>query len=130
MTALALALSLGACAAVNERPGYAGDVAGSSLSGRLNGAGSSAQEAAVNAWKAGIQTANPNLTVNYDPAGSGAGREQFIAGGVAFAGSDAYLTDEELEAASKRCGGDVVEIPTYVSPIAVIFNLEGVDELK
>ena len=50
----------------------------------------------MGAWKAGFQSANPDVTVNYDPSGSGAGREQFIAGGVQFAGSDSYLTDDEL----------------------------------
>ena len=49
-------------------------------------------------WIAGFQTANEDVTVNYDPAGSGGGREQFLAGGVAFAGSDAALDDEELAA--------------------------------
>ena len=48
------------------------------------------------AWKAGFQTANSDVTVNYDAVGSGGGREQFLAGAVNFAGSDAYLTDEEL----------------------------------
>lgn len=126
--ALTLALGLSACGASNEG-GDAGS-SDSSLSGTLNGAGSSAQEAAVGAWQAGFQSANPDVTVNYDPAGSGAGREQFIAGGVDFAGSDAYLDDEELAAAKEQCGSNVVEVPTYVSPIAVIFNLEGVDELN
>ena len=45
------------------------------------------------------------MTVDYDPVGSGGGREQFIAGGVAFAGSDSYLDDEELPQAQERCGG-------------------------
>lgn len=127
--ALTLALGLSACGASNE--GDSGSGSGdSSLSGTLNGAGSSAQEAAVGAWQAGFQSANSDVTVNYDPAGSGAGREQFLAGGVDFAGSDAYLDDEELTKATELCGGPVVEIPTYVSPIAVIFNLEGVDELQ
>lgn len=131
VTALALAVSLSACGAANEDTSTAGSSdATTNLSGTLNGAGSSAQEAAVGAWKAGFQTANPDVTVNYDPAGSGAGREQFIAGGVAFGGSDAYLADDELTAAGERCGGDVIEIPTYVSPIAVVFNLDGVDELN
>jgi phosphate transport system substrate-binding protein len=72
------------------------------------------------------------VTVNYDPVGSGGGREQFISGGVNFAGSDAYLDDEEgeLSAAKKRCGADPIEIPNYVSPIAVIYNVEGVDNLQ
>jgi phosphate transport system substrate-binding protein len=100
------------------------------VSGTLNGAGSSAQEAAVAAWKAAFQTTNADATVNYDPVGSGGGREQFIAGGVQFAGSDAYLTDDELAAAKKKCGSDIVEVPTYVSPIAVVYNLKGVDDLN
>ena len=85
------------------------------------------------AWQAGFQTANPEVTVNYDPVGSGGGREQFIAGGVDFAGSDSYLDDEEgeLSAAKKRClGEDPIEVPNYVSPIAVVYNLEGVDDLQ
>ena len=45
----------------------------------------------MQAWIAGFTGANPDATVNYDPSGSGAGRTQFVAGGVAFAGSDAYL---------------------------------------
>ena len=41
---------------------------------------------------ASSRTANPDVTVNYDPVGSGGGREQFLAGGATtFAGSDAAL---------------------------------------
>ncbi|WP_235502113.1 phosphate ABC transporter substrate-binding protein PstS [Aeromicrobium sp. Root472D3] len=130
---LALALGLSACGAGNEdssSDGGSGSDGGSSVSGTLNGAGSSAQEAAVAAWKKQFQTANPDATVNYDPVGSGGGREQFIAGGVQFAGSDAYLEDEELTSAKEKCGSDIVEVPTYVSPIAVVYNLDGVDDLN
>jgi phosphate transport system substrate-binding protein len=127
---LALALGLSACGAGNEDSDGTSNASGDSVSGTLNGAGATSQEAAVAAWKKGFQTANPDVTVNYDPSGSGGGREQFIAGGVSFAGSDAYLTDEELASATKQCGSDIVEIPVYVSPIAVIYNLEGVDDLN
>ncbi|HPU13306.1 MAG TPA: phosphate ABC transporter substrate-binding protein PstS [Aeromicrobium sp.] len=124
--AATLLFGLAACGAGNE-----GDDSGEgSLTGTLNGAGASSQEAAVAAWKKGFQTANSAVTVNYDPAGSGAGREQFIAGGVAFAGSDSYLDEDEIAAAKKRCSSDIVAVPTYVSPIAVIFNVPGVKELK
>lgn len=129
VTALALALTLSACGAANE-DSAGSDGSDSSLTGTLAGAGASSQEAAVSAWQAGFQTNNPDVTVNYDPAGSGAGREQFLAGGVTFAGSDAYLDDEELAMANDRCSGDVVEVPVYVSPIAVIYQLDGVDELS
>ncbi len=126
--AITIALSLTACGAANEDPSEGGS--DSKLTGTLNGAGSSAQEAAVAAWKKEFQTANPDVTVNYDPVGSGGGREQFLAGGVAFAGSDSYLDDDELVTAKATCKGDIVEIPTYVSPIAVIYNLDGVDKLN
>ena len=131
--ALALAVSLSACAAGNESASSAsGEASDSSLSGTLSGGGASSQEAAQNAWRAGFQEANPDVTVNYDPIGSGGGREQFASGGFPFAGSDSYLTDDEgeLSAATEQCGSDPIEIPNYVSPIAVIYNVEGVDELN
>ena len=126
---LALALGLSACGAGNEDSADAAP-SGDSVSGTLNGAGASSQEAAVAAWKKQFQTTNSGATINYDPVGSGGGREQFIAGGVSFAGSDAYLEDAELASAKKQCNSDVVEIPVYVSPIAVIYNLDGVDDLN
>ena len=102
-------------------------------SGEIAGAGSTAQEAAQEAWIAEFENANSDATVSYDAVGSGGGREQFIAGGVAFAGSDAALTEEEgeLKKAASRCEpGQLVEIPAYISPIAIIYNLEGVESLQ
>ena len=129
--ALTVALGMSACSASNEDSSSGSSSSGgSSLSGQVNGAGSTAQEAAMAAWKAGFQTANPDVTVNYDAVGSGGGREQFIAGGVQYAGSDDYMDDSELSQAKKTCGGDVLEYPVYVSPIAVIYNLSGVDNLQ
>ena len=55
----------------------------------------------------GSRTQNPDLTISYDPVGSGGGREQFIAGGVDYAGSDSSLADEELDRRGeelRRCG--------------------------
>ncbi|WP_328596451.1 phosphate ABC transporter substrate-binding protein PstS [Aeromicrobium yanjiei] len=127
---LAIALGLSACGAANESDGGSDTSGGDGVSGTLNGAGATSQEAAIAAWKKQFQTANSGATVNYDPVGSGGGREQFIAGGVAFAGSDSYLEDEEVAAAEKKCASDVVEVPVYVSPIAVIYKLDGVKELN
>ena len=97
---LALTISLSACGAGNEAGATSGDDSGSgetsSLSGDLNGAGASSQEKAQAAWATGFQGMNDgNVTVNYDPVGSGDGRTNFIEGGVSFAGSDSYLTDDE-----------------------------------
>ena len=137
-TALASTLALAACGAANESDSSSGGGSGSgsdssaaSLSGSLVGAGSSAQQAAMEAWQAGFSGEYPDVQFSYDPVGSGGGREQFTAGSVDFAGSDAALDDDELTAAQERCGGgDVFELPNYISPIAVIYNLEGVDDLN
>src|ERR671920_269491 len=131
--ALAGTLALSACGASNETgsEGSGGGSDAEALSGDLVGAGASSQQAAMEAWQAGFQGEYPDVQFSYDPAGSGAGREQFIDGTTDFAGSDSALDDEELASAQERCaGGEVFELPNYISPIAVIFNLEGVDELN
>lgn len=84
----------------------------------------------MDAWKAGFQSANPDVTVNYDPSGSGAGVDQFLAGGVDFAGSDAYLDSDQMSKATKQCHGGYVEVPVYISRIAVVYNLPDVDKLN
>jgi phosphate transport system substrate-binding protein len=121
-------IALSSCAA-NEG---GTDSTGSTLSGTINGAGSSAQGAAQEAWAAAFQTANPDVTVNYDSVGSGAGRETFIAGGSDFAGSDSSLKDEEIAGGFAGCAADggYIEVPDYISPIAVIYNVEGVTDLN
>ncbi len=105
--------------------------AGEELTGTLVGAGASSQQAAVQAWVAGYNGVQPGMTVNYDPIGSGGGRELFLGGGSDFAGSDAFLDDEELAAVGDVCASpDIIELPLYISPVAVIFNLEGVDSVN
>lgn len=124
-----LTLGLSACGAKNENSSTTAG-SSSSASGTLNGAGSSAQSAAMAAWIAGVQKTNANLQVNYDAVGSGAGVQQFTAGGVAFAGSDKALTDDQVKAGQKRCNSSALDIPTYVSPIAIVYNLPAVKDLK
>jgi phosphate transport system substrate-binding protein len=130
--ALAGTLSLTACGAANETGGTSAETgSGDQLSGDLVGAGSSAQQAAMQAWQAGFNSSQPGVNISYDPVGSGGGREQFLAGGVDFAGSDAALSDEELTTAEERCGtAGVFELPNYISAIAVVYNLDGVDDLN
>ncbi|MDL5485956.1 phosphate ABC transporter substrate-binding protein PstS [Microbacterium wangruii] len=129
VTAVA-ALTLTACAVNEQTPAASGEDA--TLSGTIAGAGASSQEVAVQAWTAGFQTANPDVEVTYDASGSGAGRESFQAGAVAFAGSDRPFKTDELTGSFDGCvdGSGIIELPTYISPIAVIFNLEGVDTLN
>jgi len=108
-----------------------GSGSGMELSGQLDGAGSSAQNSAMTAWIAGYQDVQPGVTVLYDAIGSGGGREKFIPGAVDFAGSDAYLDGEEQAAATETCGeGGAINIPVYISPVAIPYNLPGVDTLN
>ncbi len=132
---LAAVLALAACGASNEGGGDSGSGGGSGeaaeLSGSLVGAGASSQQSAMEAWQAGFEGEYPDVQFSYAPEGSGAGREQFLNGSADFAGSDAALDDEELATVADRCAtGDVFELPNYISPIAVAFNVEGVDELN
>ncbi|WP_349829652.1 phosphate ABC transporter substrate-binding protein PstS [Brevibacterium litoralis] len=138
-TAAASALFLSACGGGTSATGE--DTSGSTggddaaaeetVSGTLTGIGASSQKAAMDAWTAGVTSVHPDLQVQYSPDGSGAGRENFLAGNAQFAGSDAYLDDEELAAAPEVCGPDgAYEFPVYISPIAIAFNLEGVDSLN
>ena len=129
--AVTLAIALAACGSSGDTTGGSGG--SSSVSGEIAGAGSTAQQAAQEAWIAEFENENSGVTISYDPVGSGGGREQFIAGGTAFAGSDAALSTEEgeLEKAEKRCKtGQLIEVPNYISPIAIIYNLPGVEDLQ
>jgi phosphate transport system substrate-binding protein len=129
------ALALAGCASNEGAAPSGGDSAApaGNLSGELVGGGATSQEVAVQTWTTGIQTSNADLTVNYDAGGSGAGRESFQQGAFQFAGSDrAFKADEITAGPFDSCadGSDLVELPTYISPIAVVFNLDGVDKLN
>ena len=126
------ALALSACGSdnatgTNQSPAASGPA----VTGTLTGIGASSTGAAMDAWKAGFASANSGATVQYSPDGSGAGRKALIDGSAQFAGSDAYLKDEEMTSAKEKCGPDgALNIPVYISPIAVAFNLPNVKELK
>ncbi|MFZ0530424.1 MAG: phosphate ABC transporter substrate-binding protein PstS [Propionicimonas sp.] len=124
----ATALAFAGCA-TNESGG--GSTAGAATQ-TLSGKGSSAMKAAQEKWVADFQTANSGVTVNYSPDGSGAGRSAFTAGAVQFAGSDRPLKDEEMGAGKfAGCAADsnALNLPVYISPIAVIYSVEGVTDL-
>lgn len=99
------------------------------ISGEFKGAGASSQQAAVEAWVAGFQGTNPDAKIGYDPSGSGAGVSTFLTGATAWAGSDAALSADQIEQSKSVCAsGTAFDIPVYISPIAVVFNLKGVSD--
>jgi phosphate transport system substrate-binding protein len=114
-------------------PSIAGAAAGQAACGgrkSLTAEGSTAQQNAIalfnHVW--GQLCAGKNVA--YNPTGSGAGRKQFIAGHVDFAGSDSPLVAEQLSPAAKRCKGNPAwDLPLVFGPIALAYNLAGVQTL-
>ena len=100
--------------------------------GKINAEGSSAQKNAIEQAIASFATVCPDITVNYNPTGSGAGITQFNAAQVDFAGSDSALNAAkgEVAAAATRCAANPAwNLPMVTGPIAVAYNLAGVDKL-
>ncbi|GHG60432.1 phosphate-binding protein PstS [Sinomonas cellulolyticus] len=127
------ALALSACGSDNatgtQNTGSASS--GPKVTGTLTGTGSSAQAQAIDAWKQGFTAANSGVTVQYSPDGSGAGRKTFISGASQFAGTDAAMKPAELDSAKAVCGPDgALDLPVYISPIALTYNLQGVKDLN
>ena len=149
--ALATAVSLVGCATNEQQPTTAAPGGGSTttestagLSGQLAGSGASSQGKAQEAWIATFNGTNPGVSIAYDGGGSGAGRTAFAQGGVQYAGSDRALKTAELDdpvTAFKlsagtqpwgKCTADsgIVQLPLYISPIAIGYNVEGVENLN
>ncbi|HEY0474354.1 MAG TPA: phosphate ABC transporter substrate-binding protein PstS [Kribbella sp.] len=105
--------------------------------GTLNGEGSTAQKNAIEEVISKYNAKCADVTVNYNPTGSGAGIKQFNAGQVDFAGSDSALktasTDgsaTEAASAQKRCGGNpALNLPMVIGPISIAYNVDGLTKL-
>jgi phosphate transport system substrate-binding protein len=101
--------------------------AAASLSGTLNGSGSTFQtvyqEAAISAFR----SVQPGMTVNYGSGGSGKGRSDLASGVVNFAGSDSPIPSSELASFG---GKTVLYFPVFLGPITISYNLSGVTNLK
>ncbi|MFF7314854.1 phosphate ABC transporter substrate-binding protein PstS [Streptomyces sp. NPDC008137] len=98
--------------------------------GQLLADGSSAQKNAIDAWVKQFAVACQGVQINYKGGGSGAGVTAFTQGRVAFAGSDSALKPDEVTASKKVCsGGQGIDLPMVGGPIAVGYNVNGVDNL-
>ncbi|HEY5741622.1 MAG TPA: phosphate ABC transporter substrate-binding protein PstS [Terrimicrobiaceae bacterium] len=93
---------------------------------QLSGAGATFPAPLYQRWAVEFNKLHPNVQVNYQSVGSGAGVKQFIQGTVDFAASDAAMTDEEI--AKVKQGA--VMIPATAGSIVIAYNLPGVTDLK
>ncbi|TDC79856.1 phosphate ABC transporter substrate-binding protein PstS [Micromonospora sp. KC606] len=133
--ALTAMLGLSACGSDNnESPGATASGSANAAdcaTGTLNAQGSSAQKNAMAEWIKAYQQKCSGSTINYEPSGSGAGIEAFIAGTADFAGSDSALKEDQQPKADARCtGGQAVNLPMVIGPVAVAYNLNGVQGLQ
>lgn len=128
--AIVLSLTLAAAGCSDSSSSDTASTNISCESGSIKASGSSAQKNAMIAWRNAYQEACPDATIDYQATGSGAGVADFINGQVAFAGSDSALKPDEAKDADARCDtGDAIDIPMVTGPVAVAYNLPGVDTL-
>ena len=132
--ALTATLALTACGSDNvaaPSPGGSSAAAGNCATATLNAQGSSAQKNAMDEWIKGYQGLCPSTKINYEPSGSGAGIQAFIAGTADFAGSDSALKEDEQPQADAKCpGGKAIHLPMVIGPLAVAYNVNGLDSLQ
>jgi phosphate transport system substrate-binding protein len=93
---------------------------------QLQGAGATFPAPLYQRWIAEYTKANPDVQINYQGVGSGAGIKQFTQNLVSFGASDAAMTDKEIAAVKQG----VVLIPATAGSIVLAYNLPGVDNLK
>ena len=117
----------GASATTNPEPA---GTAGCGGKNDLTAEGSTAQQNAIALFNQVWGQHCPGKVVSYNPTGSGAGREQFIAGHIDFAGADSPLVADQIGPAAKRCDGNPAwDLPLVFGPVALVYNLPGVQKL-
>jgi phosphate transport system substrate-binding protein len=103
--------------------GGAGGTTGMAQRITLTGAGASFPAPLYQNWAISLAQKDPNLQVNYQSIGSGAGIEQFTAGTVDFGASDTAMSDEQMAAVTRG----TLLLPMTAGSIVIAYNLQGVD---
>ena len=89
---------------------------------QLTGAGSSFDNPFFSKAFYQYSQAHPDVTVNYQPIGSGGGIQQLTAKTVDFGASDVPMNSAEL----KRANDAIVQLPVALGGAAVTYNIPGV----
>ncbi len=134
------ALLLSACGTDNNSAATGASVGGGGASGiqcggtpTLKASGSTAQSNAMKRFVTVYQNVCSGKSLDYNGNGSGAGITEFLGKQTDFAGSDSPLSAAkgEVAKAKARCdGADAWNLPVVFGPIAVTYNLSGVDKLN
>nr|WP_240942188.1 phosphate ABC transporter substrate-binding protein PstS [Planosporangium thailandense] len=131
-------LALAACGSDNTSKTPSGDTSSAAKptidckTGSLTAQGSTAQQNAMAEWVKQYGQSCNGAQINYQGTGSGAGIQAFTANTADFAGSDSALKagDEKTKADARCTGGQAIDLPMVVGPIAVAYNVDGVKDLQ
>ena len=113
MTALVAVAVVGALSACNS----------SSNNVTISGAGSTFINPVMTRWTADFSKLHPNIYINYQSIGSGAGIQQVKAKTVDFGASDAALSDQQMSTMEP-----VIQIPESAGPVCITYNLPGLTD--
>lgn len=95
---------------------------------QITGAGATFPFPIYSKWFAEYNKLHPNVEINYQSVGSGAGIKQLSDQTVFFGASDGPMTNEQLLAAG---GGKIAHFPTVLGGVVPIYNIPSVNaELK
>jgi phosphate transport system substrate-binding protein len=94
---------------------------------QINGAGATFPFVIYSKWFDEYNKLHPNVRINYQSQGSGAGIRQVTAQTVFFGATDGPMTDEQLQAAP----GKLLHFPTVLGAVVPVYNIPNVSaELK
>ncbi|MGV6871507.1 phosphate ABC transporter substrate-binding protein PstS [Pseudochelatococcus sp. B33] len=99
-------------------------LAGGAQAVELKGAGATFPTNLYKEWISTFNSANPDIVVSYDAVGSGEGIRRFLAGEIAFGGTERPLTDEQ---AAKVPEG-ALHVPTTAGMVVLAYNIPGLTE--
>jgi phosphate transport system substrate-binding protein len=89
---------------------------------RINGAGATFPNPIYSKWFSEYHKLHPNIEINYQSVGSGAGIQQLIKQTVFFGATDGPMTNEQLLAAP----GKVLHFPTVLGAVVPVYNIPNV----
>lgn len=101
-------------------------IAPRSTAQQLSGSGATFPAPLYQRWGVEYNRLHPDVQVNYQSVGSGAGVKNFLAGVVDFGASDAAMSDAEIAKSPKGA----VLIPATAGEIVLAYNLPGVEKLN
>src|SRR5262249_4332189 len=91
----------------------------------LQGAGATFPAPLYKRWFLEYYKKNPDVRVNYQAIGSGAGVRQFTEGLIQFGASDASMSDPEILKFRERQKNDVLVLPLTAGSVAISYNVPG-----